>query len=136
MPALRSLGEAVDLWIVDVKLHDPDLHRRYTGADNRAILSNLKMLAERKRPVLVRIPLIPGITDQVDNLRRIARLVKELNAGLPVELINYNPLAEDKYRLMGRPYPAGSHFNPFSEARMSAFRELMRAEGAQVLEES
>jgi pyruvate formate lyase activating enzyme len=137
---VRSMFEAVELWIVDVKLFDPDLHRRHTGEENGRIFSNLEMLATERKTILVRIPLIPGITADAANLRSIARRIAGMHSGqgsrLPVELINYNPLAQDKYRLMGRTYPLGSQTPPFSDAQLSDFRDVLREEGIHVVEES
>lgn len=133
---VRSLADFVDLWIVDFKLAEPELHRRYTGEDNRHIVANLDMLQAAGKPILVRIPLIPEITATQSNLRRIAGQLKGIGPQLPVQLVNYNPLAEDKYRLLGRPYPLGARFEPFSEDQLAAFRSLLREEGAVVIEES
>ena len=76
----------------DVKLVDPEDHRRHTGRGNRIILGNLERLA-RLAPgkLLPRVPLVPGITDTEENLRGVGRALARL--GLQrVSLLPYNPL--------------------------------------------
>ena len=105
-----------DLFLYDLKKLDPDLHREYTGRDNRQILENLRFLCARGKEVIIRVPLIPGYTDSEEDIRAIAHFVKEELGGAVrrVELLPYNKLAESKYtnntayRDGGLCYPLGS----------------------------
>ena len=66
----------VDLFLYDLKHMDSVRHREVTGVPNEVILENLKKLAEHGHKILVRIPLIPGINDDEENLhgkRKIPR---------------------------------------------------------------
>ncbi len=86
----------------DLKLSDPVAHTRYTGRGNRLVLDNLRRLVAREGHgadpgvpaaprLLVRVPLVPGITATPENLAGIAGLLREL--GLEeVTLLPYNPL--------------------------------------------
>lgn len=106
----------VDLFLYDLKKLDPELHREYTGRDNQQILENLRFLCARGKEIIIRVPLIPGYTDSEEDIRAIARFVKEeLNGAVRrVELLPYNKLAESKYanntayRDGGLRYPLGS----------------------------
>ncbi len=92
----------LDLIYFDLKLFDPDTHRRYTGRDNVRILDNLKSLARQARvPVLPRIPLVPGITAAPKNLRAIAAFLKGLGLRRAA-LLPYNPLWLPKAAGLGR----------------------------------
>lgn len=94
----------------DLKLADPELHRRYTGQDNARIVSNLEKLAELARSyegkekegfeLLVRVPLVPEITAQDENLEALAALVSRLGLSR-VALLPYNPLWVSKRRALG-----------------------------------
>ena len=90
-----------DLVLMDLKLADPCLHRRYTGVDNRRILENAAALRASGIPHVFRIPLIPAITDTKENLAALAAVAKDS----PVELLSYNRLAPAKYAGVGRTYP-------------------------------
>lgn len=98
--------EAVDLFIVDVKAVDPDLHRLATGVDNAPILDAFRRLAGRLRDgkrLLVRTPLIPGYTATEKNLRETGEFVRDVAPWAGRELVNFNPLAAAKYRRLRRP---------------------------------
>lgn len=105
----RVIAE-VDYVMMDVKLADPAEHRRYTGVDNALILENFHRLKASGKPHLVRVPLIPGITDTGENLARIATVVGDS----PVELLPYNRMAGAKYPSVGKTFtdqidPDGGH---------------------------
>jgi len=121
---LKRLAEASDLVLYDIKLMDEQEHRRWTGVSNRQILDNARKL--RDYPVEVRVPLIPGVTDTDDNVREIARFVRQ--AGLArVALLPYNPSAGAKYEWLGRRYEVEGE--PQDAATLERLVELAAAEG-------
>jgi len=87
-----------DLVLYDLKLMDDARHRQYTGVGNRGILENLTALAGLGPQVVVRIPLIPGINDDADNIRRTAEFLCSLKTIRQVDLLPFHPIAEGKYR--------------------------------------
>ena len=95
----RVLDE-VDYVMMDIKLADSEAHRRYTGVDNAPILENFKRLKESGKPYLIRVPLIPDITDTTENLSKIATVVGDS----PVELLPYNRMAGAKYPSVGKTF--------------------------------
>ena len=109
---LLAIGRAADLIYYDIKMMEEELHRRYTGCDNRLILENLKELSRHCREtgeLVVRIPCIPGINDSPEQIDRTARFVKELGIGW-LELLPYNEAASAKYDWLFRRYGlAGLH---------------------------
>ncbi|MBR4760790.1 MAG: glycyl-radical enzyme activating protein [Lachnospiraceae bacterium] len=98
----------LDELIMDIKLLDPDRHKKWTGADNGMILRNIHAIREAypDLPILVRTPVIPGVNDNEDELINIARLAKKLNAGY--EILKYHRLGVSKYESLNREYPMGS----------------------------
>jgi pyruvate formate lyase activating enzyme len=107
---LDDLRADVDLFLYDVKIMDDDLHREHTGVSNRLILDNLRRLAESGHQIILRVPLIPGITDGENNLRAIAELAHSLPTILRVDLLPYHDSARLKYQRLGLEYsiPTGS----------------------------
>ncbi len=99
----RNITEKMDHVFMDIKLADPAAHQLYTGVSNALILENLSSL-RGKRNVTIRTPLIPGITDTVENLSAIKKLIGDL----PHELLPYNEFAPVKYEMLGMDYPLGS----------------------------
>jgi pyruvate formate lyase activating enzyme len=102
----QMLLERVDLVYYDLKLVDRDAHRSYTGSSNRRILHNLKLLSASGVPFVIRVPLVPGVTDTPRNLSAIARVVHALPGLLSVHLLPYNQAAGAKYG------PLGLEFHP------------------------
>ena len=90
----------VDYVMMDIKLADPEAHRRYTGVDNTPILKNLDILRNSGKPYLIRVPLIPDITDTPENLAKIATVVGDS----PTELLPYNRMAGAKYASVGKTF--------------------------------
>lgn len=110
---MRLLLRRVDLVFFDLKIIDRAAHRRFTGCDNDKILRNLAVLGESGVPFVVRVPLVPGVTDTDENLEAIAGAVRGLSGLIRVDLLPYNKAAGGKYR------SAGVEFNPgFDERRL------------------
>jgi pyruvate formate lyase activating enzyme len=82
-------------------------HREYTGTDNTLILSNIRKTVDMKKPLIIRISVIPGHNDDVENIDETARFIAETlnNAVLQVQLLPYRPLGLEKYDSLNIPYP-------------------------------
>ena len=92
---------SAQLVLFDLKIMDANRHRRYTGISNRIILNNLKKMANGPVPVRLRIPLIPGVTDEADNLTQIARFAGALKTIQGIDLLPYHRIGVQKYRRLG-----------------------------------
>jgi pyruvate formate lyase activating enzyme len=101
---LDEIRPLVDLFLYDLKLMDEARHIHWTGISNSDILSNLRQLSETGSRILVRIPLIPGINDDEENLRAMGEFLASLSASPPVELLPYHNIAAAKYAGLGREY--------------------------------
>ena len=97
----RRVAERCNLVFFDLKLIDPAAHRRYTGVDNAPILRNLRVMSALDVPFVVRVPLIPGVTDTDANLTAIANTVRGLPGLVRVDLLPYNQAAGAKYESVG-----------------------------------
>lgn len=93
----RSLAEKCDFVIMDIKLADDEKHIEYTGVSNELILKNAEYLKKSGIPHLFRTPLIPNITDTIENLSAISEIVGTDQ----IELLPYNRLAGAKYGGVG-----------------------------------
>ena len=92
-----------DYFLFDLKLADEAMHIKYTGVSNQPILRNFSALAKSGRAFVVRIPLIPGVTDTEQNITGIIDLLEENNVRY-VELLPYNQMAGGKYAMLDRQY--------------------------------
>ena len=97
----RRLVDRSNLVFFDLKLIDSIEHQHYTGCDNALILKNLHNLDEMGKPFVVRVPLVPGVTDTNQNLTRIVQTLRGLSSLLRVDLLPYNKAAGSKYQYTG-----------------------------------
>lgn len=95
-----------DMIIADIKMMNPSLHEKYIGYSNEMILDNLAHLAESDIPLVLRIPLIPKINDNIANARLTAEFIADKMHGRieMLQLLKYMPLGEEKYRSLDQPY--------------------------------
>ena len=89
------------LYLFDVKHMDSEKHREVTGQGNELILENLSRLAERGARIQIRIPLIPGINDDDENIRRTGEFLKKI-APEKIKLLPYHDMAHVKYLALGQ----------------------------------
>ena len=94
---LESILENVSLFLYDLKLMDPAQHLKYTGVPNDLVLENLRMLAERAREVVVRVPVVPGITDTPGNVEAMVSFLEQTGSLMEVHLLPYHHAATAKY---------------------------------------
>jgi len=91
----------------DLKIIDPALFLHYTGGDIQVVLANLRVLSRLSIPYVIRVPLVPGVTDTPQNLAAIAGVIQNLPGLVRADLLPYNCLAGAKYRAAGLPYQPG-----------------------------
>jgi pyruvate formate lyase activating enzyme len=103
----RAVASRCDFVLFDLKLADPEAHRQWTGIDNATILRNLTRLCTLGTPFIIRVPMVPGVTDTDDNLSGIAGIVSGLPRRVPVELLPYNRGARGKYAACGMEWKPG-----------------------------
>ena len=96
----RIIGQ-MDFVYQDLKHHDPQAFRRWTGGDLDVVLENVNWLKASGRPYVLRVPVIPGVNDSPSDRASIAALVGDS----PVEYLPYNRAAGAKYAMLGRVYP-------------------------------
>lgn len=101
---LTEILPLVDLFLYDIKLIDETRHIQWTGVSNAGILSNLRRLSKEGSRIHVRIPLIPGINDDEENLRAVGEFLAGLPAPPPVTLLPYHNIAAGKYAGLGQEY--------------------------------
>jgi len=98
---LLQVARKTDLFLYDLKLMDAAKHRDFTGVSNEKILNNLKLLAENKARIQVRVPIIPGINSDAANIDRTAAFVSALPGVENIAILPFHNSARGKYRRLG-----------------------------------
>jgi pyruvate formate lyase activating enzyme len=101
---LEKVSVHADLILYDLKIIDDEKHRRYIGVSNDIILSNLQNLSRMGRTIIIRIPLIPGINDDNENIHRLGAFAASLPFKHSYELLPYHQLGIHKYNRVSRDY--------------------------------
>ena len=127
---LLKAARLTDLFLFDLKIADDERHRRVTGRSNRRILANLAALAAVHPQVRARIPIVPGINDDTDNLEALGTLLAQARIG-GVDILPYHRAGVAKYERLGRPYPLRDIEPPSAEA-LDASARTLRAHGLAV----
>lgn len=113
---LLKTAKRTELFLYDLKLMDADRHRYWTGAGNRRILKNLRVLAASGADLRIRIPLIDGVNCDADNIEATATFVAHL-PGPPkeIDLLPYHDVARNKSARLGQEVTEASMSAPQSE---------------------
>lgn len=104
--SFERIAPYTDLFLYDLKIMNPDLHKQVTGMANRRCLSNLKQLIEKGKEVRVRIPVIPGINDFETAIKEIVDFVTSLDKKTTIELMPFHKMGQSKYDSLGLTYKA------------------------------
>jgi pyruvate formate lyase activating enzyme len=95
----------VNLVLYDLKIMDANRHKAATGVGNELILENARRLADHRVPMWIRTPLIPGFTNDHENIASIASFIsEELPAVERWDLLAYTNLGRPKYERLDRKY--------------------------------
>jgi pyruvate formate lyase activating enzyme len=132
---VKKVFEYADQIFFDIKSMDPILHEKYTGVSNEIILENAKRVAELKKETIYRIPVIPGLNDDKENITETGEFVKklyEINDNISVELLPYHNLGADKYRWLGNEYKMPEITKPDDKA-IEEYKTLLKENGLRVL---
>ena len=93
--------EYINFFYIDVKILDQGLCEKYIGGDLELFFQNLYSLADTGKPMVIRIPVIGGYTEDSGNRKKMADLICDLLTRgniLKVELLKEHNLGLDKYR--------------------------------------
>jgi pyruvate formate lyase activating enzyme len=112
---LLEVAKHTDLFLFDLKLMDPENHKKWTGVSNQLILKNLKILAETGANINIRIPLIKNVNLDEKELQEMAEFIsglkfkyRSLETAAPrnpmINLLPYHNIASGKYKKLEIPY--------------------------------
>ncbi len=102
---LDALMEVTDLVMLDIKHMDPQAHKVLTGHDNAPVLAFARYLEEKSIPVWIRHVVVPGITDDPDQLTKLGAFLGGLKNVKALDVLPYHIMGVTKYQELGIPYP-------------------------------
>jgi pyruvate formate lyase activating enzyme len=120
--------EAIDLVLLDIKGWDPERHRTLTGMDIGPTLAFARRLAARHRPIWLRFVLVPGLSDDPQDIAHIAGFAASLGSVQRVDVLPFHQMGRYKWHKLGVPYTLEA-VEPPSNELVERTRALFRAEG-------
>lgn len=103
---LEKILPYTDLIITDIKHMNPVVHKQYTLVDNKQVLNNIKYLIDANVPVVLRVPIIPGVNDSTEHISEIADFIEHdlENKLKQIQFLRFRRLGEEKYASLGLNY--------------------------------
>ena len=129
--SLRVL-EAADLVLFDLKGMDSARHRENTGVPNEPILDTFSHLTRIGKPVIVRLPLVPGLNDSPAELEALGALLARSPNVERVDLMPYHEYGCSKYGELGLPYPLLGRVAPYPQERRDELLAFFQSYGLNV----
>src|SRR5215813_10238902 len=96
--------DQIDVVLLDIKAWDPEHHRYLTGKEVGPTLDLARRLAERKRPVWLRYVLVPGFTDDQNDIDQIAKFAAQLGNVARVDVLPFHQMGRYKWKKLGIDY--------------------------------
>ena len=118
----------IDLFLLDIKTWDAERHRQLTGKDVGPTLDFARRLAEHKRPIWVRFVLVPGLTDDHENVAPIAEFAANLGVVARVDVLPFHQMGRFKWEKLGLDYTLDG-VSPPSNELVEATCKIFRDEG-------
>ena len=126
---MRDFLQHVDMVLYDLKVMDPEKHKKYTGVPIERVLENARIINESGTPTWVRTPIIPQHTDDDENIRAIARFIRGNMATVErYDLLAFNRMCIDKYALFDLEYPL-KDYELVTEETIEHLAQIARDEG-------
>ena len=129
--SLKAL-DAADLLLYDIKGIDEKQHIENTGVSNKRILDNFHHFTEIGKPMIVRLPVIPGCNDQPEDQEKVIQLLKNAPNVERVDIIPFHTFGSVKYGELGMPYPMPEDAKPLTEKDVADYAQRLRDAGLNV----
>lgn len=96
----ERIFSVTDFFLYDLKLMSDEDHINYTGVSNKIIHENLRNLTSNGNKVILRIPIIPTITNTAGNLDEMINFISSLKSIWEIDLLPFHKSANSKYEKM------------------------------------
>ncbi|GGJ54528.1 pyruvate formate-lyase-activating protein [Deinococcus roseus] len=94
----------VDLVLLDIKHIRPEKYHDLTGVNLQPTLDFAQRLSRLGKKMWIRYVLVPGVTDDPEDIRELGRFVATLEGVEQVEVLPFHKLGEHKWQALDLPY--------------------------------
>ena len=127
---LEEILPATSLVLMDIKHMDSRTHKRLTGVENELILENTRKIALSQKPIIIRMPLIPGYNDSRENIRSIADFMRQIELRR-IDILPYHKLGISKYKSLGKEYQL-NQIELYKEEEINQIKGFLESSGLEV----
>jgi pyruvate formate lyase activating enzyme len=120
-----------DLVLLDIKNYDPIVYKEVTGVPLDPTLKLLDYLRERKINTWIRYVLVPGLTDNLDSVRKLSVYLDGFPNVGKIELLPFHKMGEYKWKELGLTYTLSDTKEP-EKALIKEVKEIFEANGKNV----
>ncbi|QSX09078.1 glycyl-radical enzyme activating protein [Alkalibacter rhizosphaerae] len=129
---LEKMIPYVDLVLLDLKHMDSESSKELVGVPNEIILENAVKMAQSGVDIQIRVPIIPGHNDSMENLEKTGLFCQQLGDAVSmVQILPYHKLGTIKYERLAKPYLL-EDLEPPSEERMEEIKAFLEGFGLKV----
>ncbi len=125
---IKKIKDKVDLFLYDLKMIDDNKHQKYTAVSVLPILSNLKKLDREGKNIIIRFPVITGITETEQNISQLAEWITKLETIKEINLLPFHKIGYSKYKKLKRENKL-LNLNPPSPERLDQLLDTFRGLG-------
>lgn len=101
---IKNLLSLTDLVLLDIKHIDDEKCKDLVGFSNKLELDFAKYLSNNNIPIWIRQVLVPGITDNEQDLLKLKSFIDSLKTVQKVELLPYHDMGKFKWKRLGLTY--------------------------------
>lgn len=123
--------DVIDLVLYDIKTVDRDLHKQLTGRDNDLIIENARKLSKKNIPMHMRLVVVPGLNDSLEDLTERMEFITSLENVEQVDLLPYHRYGVGKYAQLGMDYQLRD-VEEYSDEQIETFRSHIAPYGIPV----
>ena len=120
--------DAIDLVMLDVKLFEPVKYKHLTGVELAPTITFAERLAKLNKPVWLRYVLVPGYTDDAQDIENLAQWAGALGNIERVDVLPFHQLGQHKWVELGLNYTLGS-VEPPTDAQVQQARQIFLSHG-------
>ena len=123
----EELGK-IDLVLLDIKSWSADRHKMLTGMDIAPVLNFASRLSRLRRPVWLRFVLVPGLTDNSEDIQQLAMFAASLGNIQRVDVLPFHQLGKFKWKELKLNYQL-EDLSPPLATQVNLTRNIFTAQG-------
>lgn len=124
----KRLLKVTDLILLDIKHIDNEKHKELTGQPNKPVMAFAEFLSDNKQPMWIRHVLVPGYSDDTNDLINLRKYIDTLQSVEKVEILPYHTMGVDKYKRLNMTYPLEGLSEPTADSVALANRIVVEGE--------